>query len=216
MDMLHLARSVGLQPEPHVWQIQKALVDFVASHWREPDEGIWEIRGPRRHFTHSKVMAWVAVDRAVKAVERFGLKGPVDEWRRLRDEIHAQVCTSGFDAQRGCFVQHYGSTDLDASLLLMPLVGFLPPDDPRVRATIDAIRRELVVDGLVMRYPTVHGVDGAAARRRHLPAVHVLARRQPRDHRPRCRGGARCSSGWSARATTSACSPRSTTRARAA
>jgi GH15 family glucan-1,4-alpha-glucosidase len=94
MDMLHLARSVGLQPEPHVWQIQKALVDFVASHWREQDEGIWEIRGPRRHFTHSKVMAWVAVDRAVKAVERFGLKGPVDEWRRLRDDIHEQVCTS--------------------------------------------------------------------------------------------------------------------------
>ena len=160
MDMLHLARSVGLQPEPHVWQIQKALVDFVESHWREPDEGIWEIRGPRRHFTHSKVMAWVAVDRAVKAVERFGLEGPVDKWRRLRDDIHAQVCTSGFDAQRGCFVQHYGSADLDASLLLIPLVGFLPPDDPRVRATIDAIRRELVVDGLVIRYPTAHGVDG--------------------------------------------------------
>jgi len=160
MDMLHLARSVGLQPEPHVWQIQKALVDFVAAHWREPDEGIWEIRGPRRHFTHSKMMAWVAVDRAVKAVERFGLKGPVDDWRRLRDEIHVQVCTSGFDARRGCFVQHYGSTDLDASLLLMPLVGFLPPEDERVRATIDAIRRELVYDGLVIRYPTAHGVDG--------------------------------------------------------
>jgi GH15 family glucan-1,4-alpha-glucosidase len=160
MDMLHLARSVGLQPEPHVWQIQKALVGFVAAHWREPDEGIWEIRGPRRHFTHSKMMAWVAVDRAVKAVERFGLKGPVDDWRQLRDEIHAQVCTSGFDARRGCFVQHYGSTDLDASLLLMPLVGFLPPEDARVRATIDAIRRELVYDGLVIRYPTAHGVDG--------------------------------------------------------
>jgi GH15 family glucan-1,4-alpha-glucosidase len=160
MDMLHLARSVGLQPEPHVWQIQKALVDFVATHWREPDEGIWEVRGPRRHFTHSKVMAWVAVDRAVKAVERFGLKGPLDEWRRLRDEIHSQVCSSGFDAQRGCFVQHYGSSDLDASLLLIPLTGFLPPDDPRVRATIDAIRRELVVDGLVIRYPTARGVDG--------------------------------------------------------
>ncbi|HEY9067098.1 MAG TPA: glycoside hydrolase family 15 protein, partial [Burkholderiaceae bacterium] len=160
MDMLHLARSVGLQPEPHVWQIQKALVAFVASHWREPDEGIWEIRGPRRHFTHSKMMAWVAIDRAVKAVERFGLNGPVDEWRGLRDEIHAQVCASGFDTKRGCFVQHYGSTDLDASLLLMPLVGFLPPDDPRVHATIDAIQRELVVNDLVIRYPTVHGVDG--------------------------------------------------------
>jgi GH15 family glucan-1,4-alpha-glucosidase len=105
-------------------------------------------------------MAWVAVDRAVKAVERFGLKGPVDKWRGLRDDIHAQVCTEGYDAYRGSFVQHYGSADLDASLLLIPLVGFLPPDDPRVRATIDAIRRELVVDGLVIRYPTVHGVDG--------------------------------------------------------
>jgi GH15 family glucan-1,4-alpha-glucosidase len=106
------------------------------------------------------VMAWVAIDRAVKAVERFGLNGPVDEWRRLRDEIHAQVCSSGFDAQRGCFVQHYGSNDLDASLLLIPLVGFLPPDDPRVHATVDAVQRELVVDGLVLRYPTGHGVDG--------------------------------------------------------
>jgi GH15 family glucan-1,4-alpha-glucosidase len=160
MDTLHLARSVGLEPEPHVWQIQKALVAFVAAHWTEPDEGIWEIRGPRRHFTHSKMMAWVALDRAVKAVERFGLKGPLDEWRRLRDEIHAQVCSAGFDARRGCFVQHYGSSDLDASLLLMPLVGFLPPADPRVRSTIDAIQRELVVDGLVLRYPTANRVDG--------------------------------------------------------
>jgi GH15 family glucan-1,4-alpha-glucosidase len=160
MDMLHLARSVGLEPEPHVWQIQKALVAFVAAQWTEPDEGIWEIRGPRRHFTHSKVMAWVAIDRAVKAVERFGLKGPLDEWRRLRDQIHAQVCSAGFDARRGCFVQHYGSSDLDASLLLMPLVGFLPPEDARVQATVEAIRRELVVDGLVLRYPSAHHVDG--------------------------------------------------------
>jgi GH15 family glucan-1,4-alpha-glucosidase len=194
MDMLHLARSVGLQPEPHVWQIQKALVDFVASHWREPDEGIWEIRGPRQHFTHSKVMAWVAVDRAVKAVERFGLKGPVDDWRRLRDDIHAQVCTSGFDARRGCFVQYYGSTDLDASLLLMPLVGFLPPEDPRVRATIDAIQRELVFDGLVIRIrPCTASTDCRPARHRSCPARSgsPTASRSPAapPRRKRCSSG---------------------------
>ena len=160
MDTLHLARSVGLKPEPHVWQIQKALLDFLDTHWHEPDEGIWEVRGPRRHFTHSKVMAWVAFDRAVKAVERFGLKGPVDAWRRTRDAIHAQVCDAGFDRRRNSFVQHYGSTELDASLLLIPMVGFLPPDDPRVHSTVEAIQRELVVDGLVLRYPTVTGVDG--------------------------------------------------------
>jgi len=160
MDTLHLARSVGLKPAPHVWQIQKALLDFLDTHWHEPDEGIWEVRGPRRHFTHSKVMAWVAFDRAVKAVERFGFKGPVDAWRRTRDAIHAQVCEAGFDGRRNSFVQHYGSTELDASLLLIPMVGFLPPDDPRVHSTIDAIQRELVVDGLVLRYPTATGVDG--------------------------------------------------------
>ena len=160
MDTLHLARSVGLKPAPHVWQIQKALLDFLDTHWHEPDEGIWEVRGPRRHFTHSKVMAWVAFDRAVKAVERFGLRGPVDAWRRTRDAIHAQVCEAGFDGRRNSFVQHYGSTELDASLLLIPMVGFLPPDDPRVHSTIDAIQRELVVDGLVLRYPTATDVDG--------------------------------------------------------
>ena len=160
MDTLHLARSVGLQLEPHVWQIQKALLDFLGAHWREPDEGLWEVRGPRRHFIHSKVMAWVAFDRAVKAVERFGMKGPVDAWRRTRDEIHAQVCSNGFDAQRNSFVQHYGTTELDASLLLIPMVGFLPPDDPRVHSTIAAIQRELMVNGLVLRYPTGTGIDG--------------------------------------------------------
>ncbi|MBS0449514.1 MAG: glycoside hydrolase family 15 protein [Proteobacteria bacterium] len=160
MDMLHLARAVNLEPEPHVWQVQLELLDFLESHWHEPDEGIWEIRGERRHFTHSKVMAWVAFDRAVVSVEKFGMEGPVERWRAVRDEIHAQVCSAGFDAQRGCFVQHYGSTDLDASLLLLPLVGFLPADDPRVVATVDAIQRDLVVDGLVRRYPSESGVDG--------------------------------------------------------
>ena len=160
MDTLHLARVAGLEPPPHVWRMQTALLEFLEGCWRDPDEGIWEIRGPRRHFTHSKVMAWVAFDRAVKAVERFGLRGPVERWRQVRDTIHAQVCERGFDAQRGCFVQHDATTDLDASLLLIPAVGFLPPDDPRVRATVEAIERELVVNGLVMRYPTADGVDG--------------------------------------------------------
>ncbi|WP_421668294.1 glycoside hydrolase family 15 protein [Pseudomonas sp. ALK-5] len=162
MDTLHLARAAGQVLPPHAWDIQRVLLDFLDSHWQEPDEGIWEVRGPRRHFTHSKVMAWVAFDRGVKAIERYGLEGPVEAWRRTRDQIHAQVCEEGFDAKRKCFVQYYGSTALDASLLLIPLVGFLPPDDPRVRTTIAAIERELIVDGLVLRYrvETATTVDG--------------------------------------------------------
>ncbi|MEO7056611.1 MAG: glycoside hydrolase family 15 protein, partial [Caldimonas sp.] len=132
MDTLHIARGAGIADEPHVWQIQLALLDFLTRRWRDPDEGIWEVRGPRRHFVHSKVMAWVAFDRGIKDAEAYGLAGPVDEWKRTRDEIHAQVCDSGFDKARNSFVQHYGSDELDASLLLVTLVGFLPPDDPRV------------------------------------------------------------------------------------
>jgi GH15 family glucan-1,4-alpha-glucosidase len=162
MDTLHLARSAGQALEPHAWRIQCALLAFLDVHWRDPDDGIWEIRGPRRHFTHSKVMAWVAFDRGVKAVERYGLDGPVEAWRRTRDQIHAQVCEAGFNMVRNSFVQHFDSVELDASLLLIPLVGFLPPSDHRVLATIDAIERELVVDGLVLRYPidTATAVDG--------------------------------------------------------
>ncbi|AMM23567.1 glycoside hydrolase family 15 protein [Variovorax sp. PAMC 28711] len=163
MDTLHLARAAGQTPQPHAWRIQCALLAFLDTHWSDPDEGIWEIRGPRQHFTHSKVMAWVAFDRGVKAVERYGLEGPVEAWRRTRDEIHAQVCQSGFDAKRNSFVQHYGSTELDASLLLIPMVGFLPPDDPRVLGTIEAIERELVVDGFVLRYLTATGIDSLPA-----------------------------------------------------
>jgi GH15 family glucan-1,4-alpha-glucosidase len=159
MDTLHLARAAGQALKPHAWGIQCALLAFLDEHWRDPDEGIWEVRGPRRHFTHSKVMAWVAFDRGVKAVERYGLEGPVEAWRRSRDQIHAQVCEAGFDPVRNSFVQHYDGAQLDASLLLIPLVGFLPPDDPRVLATIAAIERELVVDGLVLRYP----IDTATA-----------------------------------------------------
>ena len=159
MDTLHLARAAGLEPEAAAWNIQVALLEFLESNWQQPDEGIWEIRGPRRHFTHSKVMAWVAFDRAVKDAERYGLEGPVERWRQVRDAIHAQVCKSGFDAQRNAFVQAYGSPHLDASLLLIAQVGFLPPEDPRVRGTVDAIERDLVVDGLVLRYLTATDVD---------------------------------------------------------
>jgi GH15 family glucan-1,4-alpha-glucosidase len=159
MDTLHLARAAGQAPQAHAWRIQCALLAFLETHWREPDQGIWEVRGPRRHFTHSKVMAWVAFDRGVKAVERYGLQGPVDAWRQTRALIHAQVCEAGFHAGRNSFVQHDDSTALDASLLLIPLVGFLPPDDVRVLATIAAVERELLVDGLVLRYP----IDSATA-----------------------------------------------------
>ncbi|MEO6897551.1 MAG: glycoside hydrolase family 15 protein, partial [Caldimonas sp.] len=159
MDTLHLARAAGLESLPHAWEIQLAVLDFLGRAWREPDEGLWEIRGPRQHFVHSKVMAWVAFDRGVKDAEAFGLEGPVELWRKTRDEIHAQVCNQGFDRDRNTFVQHYGTTELDASLLLIPLVGFLPPDDPRVLGTIAAVERELVVDGFAMRYSTASGVD---------------------------------------------------------
>ena len=153
MDTLHLGRQIGLESDDAAWDLQRALLEFLEDHWRDPDEGLWEIRGPRRQFTHSKVMAWVALDRAVKAVELAGLEGPVERWRALRREIHEEVCRDGFDAERDTFVQYYGGRQLDASLLMIPLVGFLPASDPRVKATVAAIQRELMVDGLVHRYP---------------------------------------------------------------
>jgi len=159
MDTLHLARAARLAPEPAAWGVQVALLNFLESNWQQPDDGIWEMRGPRRHYTHSKVMAWVAFDRAVKDAEAFGHEGPVERWRQIRDAIHAQVCSDGYDAQRNTFVQFYGSPHLDASLLLIPQLGFLPPDDPRVQGTINAIERDLVVDGLVLRYATDVKID---------------------------------------------------------
>jgi GH15 family glucan-1,4-alpha-glucosidase len=152
MDAMHAKRKKGLPSSEDAWCVQRHLVEFTIAHWQDPDEGIWEIRGPRRHFTHSKVMAWVALDRAVKAVEDFGMKGDVERWQAVRDEIHADVCARGCDPQRGLFVQYYGSRALDASLLMIPMVGFLPASDPRVEKTILAIRDELKVDGLVHRY----------------------------------------------------------------
>ncbi len=159
MDTLHLGRAAGLAPEGNAWALQRVLLGFLSTHWQDPDEGIWEVRGPRQQFTHSKVMAWVAFDRAVRDVESYGLDGPVDEWRRTRDAIHAWVCERCYDTNQCSFVQHEGSTELDASLLLLPLVGFLPPDDARVQGTVAAVQRELVVDGLVLRYRTHSGVD---------------------------------------------------------
>jgi GH15 family glucan-1,4-alpha-glucosidase len=160
MDALHQARATGLEPEAPAWNVQKVLLDFLEGTWDEPDEGIWEVRGGRRHFVHSKVMTWVAFDRAVAAVERFGHDGPVDRWRAQCAAIHTEVLREGYDADRRTFVQAYGSRELDAALLMVPLVGFLPPDDPRVAGTIEAIQRELCDDGFVLRYRTKTATDG--------------------------------------------------------
>jgi GH15 family glucan-1,4-alpha-glucosidase len=160
MAALHVSRRVGLAYEHESWQLQKTLMGYLETVWDKPDEGIWEVRGDRRHFTHSKVMAWVAMDRAVKDIEKFGMEGPLDRWRALRDEIHASVCRNGYDADTGSFVQSYGSKELDASLLLIPLNGFLPPEDPRVRGTVAAIEKRLLHDGFVDRYDSGSGVDG--------------------------------------------------------
>ncbi len=160
VDSWHQSRHMGIEEDPNAWAVQQAILDFLESGWREPDEGIWEVRGGRKDFVHSKVMAWVAFDRAVKGVKEFGLEGPVDRWRACRDTIHDEVCSEGFDAERNAFVQYYGSKDLDASALMIPLVGFLPPTDPRVAGTVDAIERELLTDGFVRRYQSDIGVDG--------------------------------------------------------
>jgi GH15 family glucan-1,4-alpha-glucosidase len=160
MDALHLARRAGIPPDREAWSLQRTLIQHLESAWHEPDEGIWEVRGPRRHFTHSKVMAWVAFDRAVKAVERYDLEGSIDRWRLLRDEIHDQVCRRGFDEQRNTFTQYYGSPELDASLLMIPLVGFLPASDRRVVGTVRAIEQDLMWNGLVRRYRPREDVDG--------------------------------------------------------
>jgi GH15 family glucan-1,4-alpha-glucosidase len=160
MDVLYQACKGGLDSSDAAWGVQSALLAHLEKIWRSPDEGLWEVRGPPRHFTHSKVMCWVAFDRAVKLVEQFGMKGPVERWRELRDRIHEDVCTNGFDAARGVFVQSYGSSELDASLLLIPITGFLPATDPRVVATTRAIEKDLVVDGLVRRYRTQESIDG--------------------------------------------------------
>ena len=152
MDVLGLAGDFGINHDDNAWQLQKALMDFLESNWQRADEGIWEVRGGKRCFTHSKVMAWRAFDRAVKSVERLGLEGPIEHWRKLRSTIHADVCEHGYDAARNTFVQFYGGASLDASLLIIPLIGFLRADDPRMLGTVAAIERELMKGGLVFRY----------------------------------------------------------------
>ncbi|HEY5295158.1 MAG TPA: glycoside hydrolase family 15 protein [Gaiellaceae bacterium] len=162
MDSLHLAWGHGLRPDEHAWSMQLHVMDFLEGAWDRPDDGIWEVRGGRQHFTHSKVLAWVAFDRAIEGVEQLDLRGPVDRWRRIRQEIHDEVCREGFNVELNSFTQAYGSADLDASTLLIPLVGFLPPDDPRVIGTVEAVQRHLTRDGFVERYATKDndGVDG--------------------------------------------------------
>jgi len=160
MDALHQARRGGIGSGESDWDLQRALVQHVAKIWSTPDQGIWEIRSPAEHFTYSKVMAWVAVDRAIKGVESFGFRAPVDQWRTLRNEIHQDVCRNGFNSDIGSFVRSYGSKELDASLLLIGEVGFLPADDPRIKGTVEAVERNLFVDGFLLRYNTEAVDDG--------------------------------------------------------
>jgi GH15 family glucan-1,4-alpha-glucosidase len=160
MGVLHTARRFGLDGSTEAWDLQKVIVRHLEQVWRDPDEGIWEVRGPPRHFVHSKLMAWLAFDRSIASAEMFGLDGPVEHWRAIREEIRAEVCEHGFHAERNTFVQYYGSENVDAALLFIPLIGFLPPDDPRVLGTVAAIEKELVRDGLVRRYSVMGEVDG--------------------------------------------------------
>jgi GH15 family glucan-1,4-alpha-glucosidase len=162
IDALSMGRAAGISFSRHAWSLQRALLGFLETNWDQPDEGIWEVRGPRRHFVHSKVMAWVAFDRAYRATTE-GMQGPGDRWREIAGKIHDEVCTHGYDEARGAFTQYYGSNELDAAVLLIPEVGFLPPGDPRVVSTVEAIQRDLVADGLVRRYQLASGqsdVDG--------------------------------------------------------
>lgn len=160
IETLYTAREAELAPLAEAWRLAGVLLEHLETVWRKPDNGIWEVRGEPRAFTHSRLMCWVAFDRAIKSVEHFGLDGPVDRWRELRDTIHANICENGFDPQRNSFTQHYGGKALDASLLLIPQVGFLPADDPRVVGTITAIEQELVCNGFVLRYSTDQVDDG--------------------------------------------------------
>ena len=167
IDTLHAARDAELQTQDDAWRLQKVLLGHLEKTWQQPDRGIWEVRGPPRYFTHSRLMAWVAFDRAITSARKFGLDGPVSQWCKTRDQIHEDICKNGFDKRRGAFVQYYGGDALDASLLLMPQLGFLPHDDPRIAGTIDAIEKELLQDGFVRRYSVretddgVGGVEGA-------------------------------------------------------
>jgi GH15 family glucan-1,4-alpha-glucosidase len=160
IDAMYQGRKLDLAPAEAGWALQQKLIEHLEQIWEQPDEGIWEVRGGRRHFTFSKIMAWVALDRTVRDAERFKLPAHLESWRKLRDRMHTTICELGFDSGRNSFTQSFGSSELDASLLLIPLVGFLPPDDPRMRGTVAAIERELMIDGLVLRYRTQADIDG--------------------------------------------------------
>jgi carbohydrate kinase (thermoresistant glucokinase family) len=184
IDALHQARTLGLAPPGASWSLQHKLIEHLEQIWEQPDEGIWEVRGGRRHFTFSKVMAWVALDRTVRDAERFKFPAPLEYWRKVRDRMHATICERGFDSERNTFTQSFGSSGLDASLLLMPLVGFLPADDPRLSGTVAAIERELMVDGLVLRYRTESDIDGLAPGEGvFLPCSFWLANNYMLQHR---------------------------------
>lgn len=157
---LHASRRYGIDGSDEGWALQRVIIEHLEQIWREPDEGIWEVRGPPRQFVHSKLMAWLAFDRMIASARMFSLEGPIERWRRIRDEIHDDICRNGFNAERNTFVQYYGGSNVDAALLFIPLLGFLPPDDPRVTGTVAAIERELLHDGLVRRYSVMGEVDG--------------------------------------------------------
>jgi GH15 family glucan-1,4-alpha-glucosidase len=160
LDALYLDRALGAEPDPNAWSLQRALVTELGKHWRDPDNGLWEIRGQARHFTHSRLMAWVAFDRVIRGVEEQGLDGPVEEWRTIREEIREAILKDGYDETRNTFVQHDATTEVDAALLMIPMMGFLPGDDPRVLATIDRVTNELATGELVRRYRADDGLAG--------------------------------------------------------
>ena len=162
LECLHQARHHGLKPPRHAWELQRGIVEYLCTIWDKPDEGMWEVRGGAKHFTFSKVMAWVSLDRMIRDAQRYHLAGDLTKWSALREQIRGDILTKGFDQDRNTFVQSYGGRDLDASLLLIPTVGFLPADDPRMIGTVAAIERELLIDGFVQRYQTGSGVDGLA------------------------------------------------------
>ena len=207
LDCLHVSRVAGLDSDDSAWDLQLALLDFVENHWTEPDNGLWEIRGDRRHFVHSKVMAWVAMDRGVQAVERFGLDGPVDRWKHVRSKIAEQVCAEGYDPKRRTFTQFFGSAGLDASLLLLGKVGFLPWTDERMVGTVEAVQRELLRDGFLLRYdPAADGrVDGLPGDEGSFIACTfwLVEALQNTGHGDQAR--APCSIGWPTRPTISGC-----------
>jgi GH15 family glucan-1,4-alpha-glucosidase len=211
LDALYQARRMGLTPNEAAWNLERALLEHLENIWDLPDEGLWEVRGGRRQFTHSKVMAWVAFDRAVRSVEEFGLSGPAEGWRRLREQIHADVCRSGFDTELNSFVQSYGAKQLDASLLLLPLVGFLAADDPRIIGTVAAVEKHLLRDCFVAR--TIQRARLTACPETKVPsspAVFGLPTTTSCKAGMPTRGG--CSSGFSNCATMSGCWRRNTTR----